>query len=158
MQQPAPWYKHFWPWFIVILMGTAMSASLVTVYIAIDGSDDVVSDTYYKDGLAINQLLVQDQLASDLALKAEIYLSKEGVRATLSSNAELPDQVVLTLLHPASDQLDQNVFLFHNGDGTYQGQGALPDQRYYVQLKGSHSGNPWRLSGEYRPGQQRLNL
>jgi hypothetical protein len=29
-----PWYQNFWPWFIVILLGVSVVASLVTVAIA----------------------------------------------------------------------------------------------------------------------------
>ena len=30
----SPWYKNFWPWFIVILLGVSVIGSLVTVAIA----------------------------------------------------------------------------------------------------------------------------
>lgn len=158
MEQSAPWYKHFWPWFIICLMGTAITASLITVYIAVDGSDDVVSDTYYKDGLAINQSLDQDQLATELGITVSLHLSEKEIIANISSTDELPSQLVLNLLHPASDELDQKVFLFHEGNGQYKGAGALPDQRYYVQLIGSNKGRLWRVSGEYIPGQPLLTL
>jgi len=29
-----PWYRHFWPWFIIALLGASVSASLYTVYLA----------------------------------------------------------------------------------------------------------------------------
>jgi hypothetical protein len=29
-----PWYRHFWPWFIIGLLGASVSASLYTVYLA----------------------------------------------------------------------------------------------------------------------------
>lgn len=31
---PSPWYRHFWPWFIVLLMAVSIAASLSTVVIA----------------------------------------------------------------------------------------------------------------------------
>jgi uncharacterized membrane protein YadS len=30
----SPWYHHFWPWFIVILLGVSVLASIGTVYVA----------------------------------------------------------------------------------------------------------------------------
>ena len=36
------WYRHFWPWFILALLGTAVSASLTTVVIAVRNADEVV--------------------------------------------------------------------------------------------------------------------
>jgi len=32
--EPSPWYHHFWPWFIVILLGVSVIASLYTVSLA----------------------------------------------------------------------------------------------------------------------------
>ena len=29
-----PWYRHFWPWFVVGLLGVSMVASLATVVVA----------------------------------------------------------------------------------------------------------------------------
>lgn len=29
-----PWYRHFWPWFIIAFLGASVSASLYTVYLA----------------------------------------------------------------------------------------------------------------------------
>ena len=40
---PSPWYHHFWPWFIVALLGSAVTASLVTVVIAYRHADEEVS-------------------------------------------------------------------------------------------------------------------
>jgi hypothetical protein len=31
---PSPWYHHFWPWFIVLLLGISVIASLYTVSLA----------------------------------------------------------------------------------------------------------------------------
>jgi hypothetical protein len=32
--EPSPWYHHFWPWFIVLLLGISVIASLYTVSLA----------------------------------------------------------------------------------------------------------------------------
>ena len=58
-----PWYVHFWPWFIVALLGTTVVAGLTTVYIAASGADSLVVDDYYKEGKAINRDLAQDHEA-----------------------------------------------------------------------------------------------
>ena len=34
MSEGTPWYRHFWPWFIVVLMAVSIAASLWTVFIA----------------------------------------------------------------------------------------------------------------------------
>ena len=52
-----PWYRQFWPWFLIALPGTVVIASLVTVYIAVNNADPVVDGNYYKHGLTINERL-----------------------------------------------------------------------------------------------------
>lgn len=45
MSKPSPWYRHFWPWFIVILMVLSVGASLATVVIAYGLGDLEISDS-----------------------------------------------------------------------------------------------------------------
>ena len=39
-----PWYRHFWPWFIIVLLGSAVSASLYTVYLATSTAEPVLPE------------------------------------------------------------------------------------------------------------------
>jgi len=39
-----PWYKQFWPWFIIALPATAVIASFITLYLAISRPDYIVVD------------------------------------------------------------------------------------------------------------------
>ena len=41
-----PWYRHFWPWFIIVLLGSSVSASLYTVYLAISTAEPVLEESY----------------------------------------------------------------------------------------------------------------
>lgn len=34
-----PWYRNFWPWFIVVLLGVSVLGSLTTVAIAVRNAD-----------------------------------------------------------------------------------------------------------------------
>ena len=52
-----PWYRQFWPWFIIMLPASVVVAGLSTWYIAHRHADDLVVDEYYKSGLAINRQL-----------------------------------------------------------------------------------------------------
>ena len=61
-----PWYKHFWLWFIILLPASVVVASIITVIIAFQNADSLVADNYYKDGLAINQVIARDKAAAQL--------------------------------------------------------------------------------------------
>lgn len=51
------WYKQFWPWLLIALLGVSVISSLVFVYIATSNQDPVVDGNYYKHGLTINEQL-----------------------------------------------------------------------------------------------------
>jgi hypothetical protein len=39
-----PWYKQFWPWFIIALPASAVIASFFTLWLAISNPDQLVVD------------------------------------------------------------------------------------------------------------------
>lgn len=69
-----PWYKQFWPWFLIALPSCVVIASFTTLFIFSQNSVSLVAEDYYKKGKGIN---------IDLS---RINQSKAmGVAATLSS-------------------------------------------------------------------------
>lgn len=47
--QAKPWYRQFWPWFIIALPATVVVASFITLWIAVSNPDYlVVSDNQYQ--------------------------------------------------------------------------------------------------------------
>ena len=47
--QEPPWYRQFWPWFIIALPASAVIASLITFYLAVSRPDYVViEDEEYR--------------------------------------------------------------------------------------------------------------
>lgn len=57
------WYKQFWPWLLIVLLGVSVITSLIFVYIAVNNQDPVVDGNYYKHGLTINEQLDKIQPA-----------------------------------------------------------------------------------------------
>jgi len=168
-QKTQPWYRQFWPWFLIALPATVVVAGFFTLYLAIKYSDDLVSDNYYRDGLAINQQLTQDIHATELALSARLDFNSGSDDAievlALELNSELktfvmPAVLKLYLLHPTDASADRVIKLIAAGDGRYQGQlPALPTQRVYLRLipvalndnisqQSSLQSAAWRLAGE----------
>lgn len=43
-QDTLPWYRHFWPWFIIALLGASVSASLYMVYLATSTAEPVLPE------------------------------------------------------------------------------------------------------------------
>ncbi len=164
-----PWYRQFWPWFLITLPATVVVAGFFTLYLAIKYSDDLVSDNYYRDGLAINLQLTQDIRATELDLSAKLDFdggSNDAIEILAlelksgSKNFAMPAVLKLYLLHPTDASADHVVTLMAAGDGRYRGQLlALPEQRVYLRLipaaqsESASEENPlqsadWRLAGE----------
>ena len=49
-----PWYKQFWPWFLIILPLTVVVWTIITVIIFSNNSVSLVTEDYYKKGKGIN--------------------------------------------------------------------------------------------------------
>ena len=160
-----PWYRQFWPWFLIALPATVVVAGFFTLYLAIKYSDTLVSDNYYKDGLAINQQLSQDLRASELALTARLVFENDRdsdsdhVVLHLSSarkDVVLPDALSLQLLHPTDSTADRVLLFVAASDGRYRARlPELPAHRFYLRLLPGHIIDKekqklaeWRLSTE----------
>ncbi|MGD9021258.1 MAG: FixH family protein [Lysobacterales bacterium] len=48
-QDTKPWYRQFWPWFIIALPAAAVAAGLFTLWLAISNPDSlVISEQEYQ--------------------------------------------------------------------------------------------------------------
>lgn len=149
-QSQSPWYRQFWPWFIIALPATSVVVGLTFAFISFRHADTLVRDNYYKDGLAINAVLDQDRRAAELGISARIdfdVVSGEVV-IQLDGAGQAPQTLTLMLLHPVDQSRDSELVLTATGDGRYRGDlKIIPTNRYYLQLFPEN--NPgWRLNGE----------
>ena len=81
-----PWYRQFWPWFIMALPATVVVAGLTTWWIAARNADSLVADDYYKEGLAINRQLDKRRRAEELDLSAAIRFEAGAIEIDLQGN------------------------------------------------------------------------
>lgn len=155
-----PWYKHFWPCFLIGILSLSICASLAMVYVAINNADGLVKDNYYKDGLAINQVLAYDQMASQLTLQAEIHITNnQDIAVTLfhKENFIAPPSLSIDFIFPTRDNRDQTITLEKLNGSHYQGSAEQSlNGHWYIELKPNTSS--WRLTGEIHLPQQSLIL
>ena len=142
-----PWYREFWPWFLISLPATAVIAGVTTVWIATTSADGLVVGDYYKAGLAINQTLARDDAAHALALTATLQGDDGTLALTLAGRLQAyPDQLSLTLAHPTRQGQDQTLAFSHAGGGHYRASlPAMPAGKWHALLVDAAS--TWRLSG-----------
>ena len=147
-----PWYRQFWPWFLIFLPGSVVVAAFATLFIANKHSDDLVVDDYYKNGLAINQRLEKDQRAVELGLTAQLTVSAADVRLRLSGSVAA-EQLRLQFSHPLEADRDFTLMLGKYSDGGYSAAlpQALAPNWHWVLDSGTDSA--WRLQGELAAAQ-----
>ncbi len=84
-----PWYRQFWPWFIIALPCAAVIGSIATAIIASQDGVNLVAEDYYKQGKEINQDLSKFDRAEALGIRIELTVNdKELTLKPLSG--ELP--------------------------------------------------------------------
>ncbi|HEY8569833.1 FixH family protein [Microbulbifer sp.] len=153
---PAPWYREPWFWLVMAPLVLVVITSFIMVSIAVRHSDDVVSDTYYKESRLYHYSAEQDQHARELNMAGVLLFSPEDKVVTLDLRGDIdyPEKLLLSLSHPVEADLDDHVVLEQVSIGRYRGQVHVPLQhRWYLQV--SPELNPeefrnaqWRLKGE----------
>lgn len=147
MDNKRPWYREPWPWILFGLPGIVVIASFVTLYIALQTDDGVVSDDYYKQGMAINKSLERDELAKQKGIHAFVSL-REGMlqmRLKMDNKADLPADLKMHWIHPTRAGADQVVTLKRNGEGYEGALAAMPAGRWNVSIE--DLAGQWRVVG-----------
>lgn len=163
-----PWYKQFWPWFLIVLPASGVLASLYTVSLAVRTTDSMV--TIAEDGMDVvaARHAAAERTASELGLVATLAVDAESgaIHAVLRSeeNVPRPQSLDLLLSHPTNASRDRSVTLsaaLSDVDGSPSWSGhfvSTPDGRWYVVLRpAGETANEWRLSGVWT-GETSLRL
>lgn len=116
----APWYKQFWPWFLIILPGSVVIASMVTIKIATDNPVSLVAEDYYKEGKAINQDLSRITLARNLGIVFEVKQQGDQLVFIQHGGQGNGEAIKVEFHHTTLAKHDQQMMLTQNGDGNYQ--------------------------------------
>ncbi|QDX80821.1 hypothetical protein B9N43_05925 [Denitratisoma sp. DHT3] len=147
--QPAlPWYRHRWPWLLIMGPAIVVVASLITAWIAATTSDGLVTEDYYKKGLAANQTIARSNQAAAFGLQAGLRVSGGRMEIRLSAeNPSFPPPAALhvSISHPTRAGLDQSQ-VFPVQDGRYVGHFQLPAAGHWIVLLEDDL-QTWRLMG-----------
>ena len=148
-----PWYKQFWPWFLIFFPATAVVAGIITVIIAVKTDDGLVKDDYYKAGLAINQTLERKQKARELNLNASVYWDKLTQTITLKLTGKIsepPPRLTMQLAHATVANHDQTITLYLAPDKkSYTGRIKMVKSGSWLIILQPEEKN-WRINGRVK--------
>ncbi|WP_447475150.1 FixH family protein [Vibrio harveyi] len=116
-----PWYKQFWPWFLIILPLTVVVWTIITVVVFANNSVSLVAEDYYKKGKGINIDISKMNVARDLGLNATV--SSDNNTVVISFNkGELPHFPALTatFTHRTLPDRDFTKLLTADAKGNYR--------------------------------------
>ena len=159
-----PWYRQFWPWFIIALLASSVIGGLTTVWISLQTTDSLV--VRHDDGVQTEaeERVVAEQRAAllGLAFRLDVDLSSGAASVTLVDGDDdaVPATLQLDFEHPAFADRDQQLVLHRalsdaDGNPVWAGHFVIaPQGRWYAILR---AGTDWRIASEWQ-GQAQLIL
>jgi len=122
-----PWYRQRWPWLLMLGPAIVVVAGIGTAVIAIETDDGLVTDDYYRRGLAINQTLERTARTAALGLKATVDVAADGAVVVVLDSASVeadarPASLRFRLAHPTRAGEDRAAMLTPAGPGRYAGR------------------------------------
>ena len=151
-----PWYKQFWPWFLISLPLSVVIASLYTINLAIKTDDGLVSDDYYKDGLAIHKDADRSAKARALGIAGEVSYDADTGAVTLSVGKAIqgqPAKLTLLVTHPTVPNRDQSITMTRVDGNRFVGR-IEPVANANWQLEIRPDDDSWRIEGRLNTATQ----
>ncbi|GAB3292612.1 FixH family protein [Pseudidiomarina andamanensis] len=119
-----PWYKQFWPWFLMLIPFSVVIAMTITLTIASGyGDNPMVVDDYYKKGRGINAQVEKVQAAQ--ALNIEFTFKQTDDAFSLAYTSGKPSQfsaLKVNFYHTTLAEKDFTVTLTADAQGVYRGR------------------------------------
>lgn len=148
-----PWYREPWPWLLMSGPAIVIVAGLFTAWLAVTTNDGLVTEDYYKKGLAVHQTVARSDQATHWGVVAGIRVSDDRINVRIEANAAdfvMPPTLAITISHPTRAGLDQSRILIRGKDrvgaDSYSGTVRLPVAGHWL-LTIEDEKKTWRLLG-----------
>ncbi len=116
-----PWYKQFWPWFLICIPLSSFIVGGVVVRFATDGTNSLVVDDYYKEGKAINARLDKIEKAKELNIQTKLNINEGLISVEFITGApKTREALKLDFYHVTQESKDFYVLLSADANGIYR--------------------------------------
>ena len=157
----APWYRHRWPWFLMIGPALVLVGGVAMGWLALSRPDAMVVGDYYKQGKAINQELRRDRVASRMGLAFDAAYDVRGgrLRGRLTSHGvPVAAPFHIRLAHPTQPGKDRVLEALPDADGRFSAQAPAREATHW-QVVVEGGARDWRLARSWSwPKQARLAI
>ena len=120
-----PWHSYPLVWMMISIPFSAVIMGVVMIWLAVDTDDGLVADDYYKQGLAINDVITLDKKASELNLSAVVQFESSSKVINVQFDKGLLDEYPATLelnfQHATRANSDISITLNHGIGDQYIG-------------------------------------
>lgn len=117
-----PWYKYFWPWFLIAVPVSSFIMAYFLVNFAANTNDSLVVDDYYKEGKAINTSMAKVEEARRLRIMTDLTVN--GGQVALEFHSGIPatgNALKLSFYHVTLQEKDFSLLLTRDANGIYRG-------------------------------------
>lgn len=117
-----PWYKQFWPWFLIAIPTSSFIMAYFIVKFATNTQDSLVVDDYYKEGKAYNVNHQKVENARKLRIMTD--LSVNDGQIALEFHSGIPEEgnaLKLSFYHVTLAERDVSLLLTRDANGIYRG-------------------------------------
>ncbi|MFQ3249782.1 FixH family protein [Glaciecola sp.] len=120
-----PWYKQFWPWFLICIPVSSFIVGGIVISFATDGTNSLVVDDYYKEGKSINARLDKVEAARALNISTQLKISDELISVEFLTGApESKEALRLDFFHVTQEDKDFQVLLLADASGIYRAEAS----------------------------------
>ncbi len=130
------WYREPWFWLLMSPLMLVFVVSAILVSVAISGSDDVVSDNYYKEGRMLSQEFTSEEYAQSIGLSGKVIIDVASSEIFITLNQVIDEQELhVYLSHPVKSSLDQRLRVKKISDSRFRADlPASLNGRWYVRV------------------------
>lgn len=120
-QDTSPWYKQFWPWFLIAIPLSSLIVGTQVIRLATDGTNSMVVDDYYKEGKTINARIDKIEKAIALNITTTLDIKNGEIELRFLTGAPATGEALkLDFFHATQEAKDFDVLLTRDASGVYR--------------------------------------
>lgn len=160
MQQhdTTPWYRQFWPWFILAILGWGVFSATTVLVLAVRNPPQLMTGDYARLGKALVDTHVRADRAEALGLIGNLELIDNAwtLRVTSSDPGAPGQQLLLMAQHPTDAARDRQVLLERDPNGAFTGTAEAVPARGRIIV--SDPEQTWWISSFYEIEDDELDV